>query len=211
MVANRTVTEGNFTDRERHQKAPHVCAICEDGGDLWYCDGPCRRHFHSDRDSRGAERFSCTGISMTMLRDGRWKCPDCMIGQAKCWGCPLIGTLKGVDGGPPLLRKCPDALCIRFFYFECLPPEAEACSLHTCERCKEPESNVNSMVHCLRCPTAWHYACLKKEQKDNYCPHRPIYDHTWEGETRYMFYCEKHVLHLHLGTSVRDHLSDVFL
>lgn len=32
-----------FTATEIYQKSPHVCAICEEGGDLIICDGPCHR------------------------------------------------------------------------------------------------------------------------------------------------------------------------
>lgn len=211
-VARRTVIiPGHFSTEEKCQKAAHVCAICEEGGDLLFCDGPCKRHFHEHGVSRGAARYFCQGIVGLRLRDGTWKCPDCSLGQAKCFGCLLIGTYEGVDGGPPLLRQCPDPLCIRFYCFTCLPPEQQACLLHKCDICDQPESAIENMVHCLRCPKAWHYDCLRREQiRGKYCPHRDIYEHTWKGQTRYMFYCHLHILDPHLGTPIRNHLSDAF-
>lgn len=86
VVARKTpVVLGHFTSKETDQKVAHVCAICEEGGELIFCDGPCMRHFHENRVSRGAQTYSCSGSRGTLFRDDAWKCLDYSLGQAKCF------------------------------------------------------------------------------------------------------------------------------
>lgn len=140
QMAKKTETAlEHFSLREKFQKATHVCAICEEGGDLMFCDGPCMHHFHSDRVSRGAAKYSCQGFAGLNLRNGKWKCPDCCARRAKCSECFEVGSYEGEDGEEPVLRQCPDLLCIRFFCFTCLPSERKACNLYVCDTCDEPE------------------------------------------------------------------------
>lgn len=205
-------TTGQFSTVECGQKAAHVCAICEEGGELLFCDGPCMRHFHRSHVSIGAASFHYPGLKAPTLARGSWQCPDCNLKQAMCFSCHLVGSFEGVDGGAPLIRQCPDPLCIRFFCFSCLPPEKESCALHWCDACLRPESpTIAGMVHCLRCPTAWHFPCLKKKQDTGYCRHREIFEHTWNGCRRHMFYCHNHTVDPHLGTPLRDHVTSAII
>jgi hypothetical protein len=212
-VARRSKpSTGQFSIMECGQKAAHVCAICEEGGDLLFCDGPCMRHFHRTNVSKGAANFDCPGLLVPPLTPGDWQCPDCHLRQAMCFSCGLVGSFEGVDGGAPLVRQCPDHLCIRFFCFTCLPAEKDACPLHWCDACHRTESpTISGMVHCLRCPTAWHIPCLKKKQDSGYCRHREIFQHTWNGHRRNMFYCHNHIVDPHLGTPIRNHVTTAII
>src|SRR5450759_4557825 len=66
---SRTPVTGEFNHAECCQKTPHVCAICEEGGDLLFCDGPCMRHFHRSYVSVGAQEFACPGVVYRLLLD----------------------------------------------------------------------------------------------------------------------------------------------
>jgi hypothetical protein len=53
-----------FSEAEVHQMMAHVCAICDDGGDLVICDGICLRQFHRNHESLGAEENKCPTVHL---------------------------------------------------------------------------------------------------------------------------------------------------
>jgi len=53
--------------RQNRDSNQDVCGICQDGGDLLCCDGPCLRAFH----------FKCLEIRAEDLPDGEWFCNTC--------------------------------------------------------------------------------------------------------------------------------------
>lgn len=94
----------SFSKNEKYHKAGHVYAICEEGGDLLFCDGPCMRHFHENRVNKMTQLYACKRIRGTILTGGRWKCSDCILWQAKCSRCHLTSLFEEVGKEPPLLR-----------------------------------------------------------------------------------------------------------
>lgn len=109
------VTGPRFSRAQVNQKAAHVCAICEDGGEIAICDGPCLRQFHLNSDSLGAQENHCPGVDLPSDHEGKWKCPDCVQKQAKCAQCGKLGNFEGSGNAPPHMKKCPDPFCGRFF------------------------------------------------------------------------------------------------
>lgn len=193
-----------------HQKAAHVCAICDDGGHLIICDGPCLRHFHCNNNSNGARLSKCPRVGVRDSHVGLWRCADCALNCAQCAMCGKAGSWISMSANPKL-RKCPDELCTRFYCYDCLPPDADACPLHLCKECGLPDgADWDKIVACPRCPSAWHLECLTKAQSNGYATDRPIYHHSSSGVNRAFFYCLRHEIDPNLQTPVRDHMRIYF-
>lgn len=103
-----------------------VCCLCEDGGLLIICDGPCLRSFH----------IQCLGLE-SMPDGNRWLCPDCDAKQHICLQCGEVGD-DNAEGDTGVF-KCTVASCGRFYhraYVRCcgsLHPSTHPCpwSRHT--------------------------------------------------------------------------------
>lgn len=198
-VANRTIAPGNFTESEKHMKAAHVCVVCEEGGDLWFCDGPCKRHFHTDETSKGVERYSCTVTGGTMLVDGRWKCLDCMLGQAKCFGVFSLALLRELMEG----HHCWDNIRIHYALgFTALSVFQLKPTLVSYILVLDAK---NQRVILTVWYIVWGVRRLGIIVVWKRCRRTTIarietfnYTHIWQGETRYMFYCEHHLIHSHV-------------
>lgn len=161
--------------------------------------------------NRGATKYYCEEFIGLKLKIDKWKCFDHSIWRVKCFEYLQVDFYEGDDGKPPFLRQCPYPLCIRFYCFTCLLPERKACNLHVCDTYDEPEGTINEMVHCFRCPRAWHHDCMRKEQiLGKYYPDREIYEHTWEYETWFMFHYDLHIIDLNLGMPIMNHFTHDF-
>jgi len=86
-----------------------VCCLCEDGGLLIICDGPCLRSFH----------LACLGLD-DIPGGRRWLCPDCESKSHICLACGEVGD-DNVPG-PNGVFKCQKRLCGRFYHRECVVP-----------------------------------------------------------------------------------------
>lgn len=197
-----------FSKKQVHQKAAHCCAICDDGGGLAICDGPCMRHFHLNPESDLVADNNCPGVGLPSTHKGGWMCNDCVQKQAKCAQCGKLGSFEGCADAGPHVRKCPDRFCVRFFCFTCLPAHALACPLHTCKACGEHDQEYwTDIIYCPRCPTMWHFHCLKERQAAGYACDRPIFSHSAFGVQRWIFYCHRHAIDPTSHTPIKDHIS----
>lgn len=192
-----------FSEQEILQTSPHVCAICEHGGKLVICDGPCHRQFHYVVGDE-APGDSCPCVVLPANHAGKpWFCPNCNRDQAMCYGCRTVGP------SPEVVRKCPKQFCVRFYCFHCLLRGDASCQLHTCITCHQSLQGemVKNMVQCLRCPKAWHTDCLQMIKTKGFARDREIWDHEAHGQERKMFYCPDHPIDPDLKTPSRDHIS----
>lgn len=80
-----------FTVAEVNQKSPHICAICEEGGELVICDGPCHRQFHPSVDSDGTSDYQCPFINFPKGKQSGFHVE--IAGKGK--PCALVVTLWG--------------------------------------------------------------------------------------------------------------------
>ncbi|KAI3425137.1 hypothetical protein D9Q98_008908 [Chlorella vulgaris] len=131
-----------------------VCFACCEGvpldaaGDLWACEGPCRRTFHPCCQAPAAGG---------MLR----RCNECFNNSHPCFGC---GGAPGSSG----TVKCSMGQCSRYWHWGCLTGHpltkvsatgrSAKCPLHYCAACGASGNGV-PMVQCLRCPNSWHVRC----------------------------------------------------
>eukprot|EP00048_Salpingoeca_helianthica_P021099 m.10356 g.10356 ORF g.10356 m.10356 type:complete len:1156 (+) comp5591_c0_seq1:37-3504(+) len=148
------------------ERCLNVCALCEEPGDLICCEGGCQSSFHA----------GCLG-----QRDvpGRFVCPVCAADQSPCAVC------RAVDSTTALL-SCSEKDCVRRYHphcarlFSCSPSDPAAgpaitCPAHTCGNCDAGVSTASPMLSCIRCPIAYHAACLpagcvRKERQSIVCP-----------------------------------------
>ena len=129
-----------------------VCCLCEDGGLLIICDGPCMRSFHT----------VCLG--MDEVPDGKsWLCPDCEMGTHMCLECGEVGDDN--KDGPDGVFKCSVRTCGRFYHRACTLNSRHQyklyaggkfkCPQHVCHACEDP-TDTTPLVACNRCPVAYH-------------------------------------------------------
>lgn len=89
-----------------------MCALCNEGGTLLVCDGPCGRAFH----------LPCVALASLPTSDS-WICPDCTRKKHMCLICGGVGidadagTLDAwFAGSMDLVQKCGTARCGRFYH-----------------------------------------------------------------------------------------------
>lgn len=193
-----------YSEIELKQNSPHVCAICDEGGDLVVCDGPCHRHFHKNVDCPAGKKWKCPSVCLAPDYVGEWQCFDCKHKTRSCFKCYVVGACDLE------VKKCPHPLCVRSYCHVCLEPGTSACGLHICASCHQgPNDDEDGfLVQCMRCPSAWHKDCLEFIQKRGFATDRTIYTHTAHGQpNKGMFYCPAHDIDPTLGTPTRGHIS----
>ncbi len=148
-----------------------ICAMCENGGEIMMCDGPCNRSFHPE----------C--LEMDEVPAGEeWLCPDC---SAWVYTCLLCGETGAVKGGPnaeednddeEFVTKCAVISCGRFYHNTCAQMDDRVrrikdrkgvksfkCPQHYCRICKKSAAELHRqqpVVKCTRCPNAYHELCI---------------------------------------------------
>jgi hypothetical protein len=182
FAANSTTT--SLTD---------ICALCEDGGLLIVCDGPCNRAFH----------LECVHLTETPDAS-EWHCPDCRMKSHLCLICGEVGADANAkyeiemwmnDAASGFVRKCSMNKCGRFYHkksvgccyrsfcrgivlifvlmhFRCLEDVDLVLWSSTLGSFRCPQhyccgcsvsGDSAFMMQCTRCPVAYHVSCVPKE------------------------------------------------
>uniref|UniRef100_A0A0D3FGM4 Zinc finger PHD-type domain-containing protein n=1 Tax=Oryza barthii TaxID=65489 RepID=A0A0D3FGM4_9ORYZ len=170
----------------------HICAICDDGGNLIRCEGACRRYFH--RTISNDADFNCETLNMSQeqVESSKLICKNCVYKQHQCFGCGELGS-SDMSSGSAEVYQCSKSRCRRFYHPKCLaefdssknPPVFE-CPLHECFACKNKGEKYNEetcknkghesikkkqgaennkkmhLALCRRCPIAYHRKCLPR-------------------------------------------------
>ncbi|CAA0832432.1 Protein ENHANCED DOWNY MILDEW 2 [Striga hermonthica] len=207
-----------------------VCAICDNGGNIYICDGKCMRAFHATVEA--GEESECESLGFTeeeleAIKDVPFICKNCEYKQHQCFACGKMGSSD--ESSSPEVFCCVNGACGYFYHPHCvaklLHPGNEAaaeeqkqkiaagekfvCPAHKCHVCKELEVRdiyELQFAVCRRCPHVYHRKCLPRgiELED-----RGIVQRAWDGliKNRLLIYCLDHEIDLELSTPVRDHIQ----
>ena len=172
---------------ERWQANDTQCGLCDDGGELLLCEGPCMRSFCFSC-LKEKLRMGPTELDALAASTQPWLCPACETGRHRCFQCLEEGVASdeqarvALAAGSRLRRvhKCSVFECSRFYHPACavaaaagakhgtapkaLPsaPTGFTCPQHACRQCKGgPDTPARGpLVRCRRCPSAFHVACM---------------------------------------------------
>uniref|UniRef100_A0A061SIJ0 Enhanced downy mildew isoform 1 n=1 Tax=Tetraselmis sp. GSL018 TaxID=582737 RepID=A0A061SIJ0_9CHLO len=179
-------------DDERANES--VCTFCNNGGDLFLCDGVCLRSFCQEPDCLSRlgmpEELAAAALAETNVP---FVCPNCAASRHPCFACGELGA-AGAD-----VVQCIRPDCGRFYHRRCLEERgamvaadrAFACPLHRCAACGEEDDGGGGargpMIPCQRCPTAFHRDCIPGELLEDPRPR------VWTEEVdRPLLYCAAH-------------------
>ncbi|KAK4278387.1 hypothetical protein QN277_016240 [Acacia crassicarpa] len=198
-----------------------VCALCDNGGTLAFCDGICMRSFHATKEAGSVDDANCDSLGFTQDEIDEIKsfiCKNCEHNLHQCFVCGKLGNSDKSSCAE--VFKCDVATCGDFYHLRCVAKElgkniadgeSFICPIHTCCICKERENKGKRELQfavCRRCPTAYHRKCLPREiafkDYEEGFPQR-----AWTNllpNKRILIYCLKDELDEELGTPVRDHV-----
>ncbi|KAH9793555.1 protein ENHANCED DOWNY MILDEW 2 [Citrus sinensis] len=208
-------------DSERVDKDENyfaVCAICDDGGDVTFCDGRCLRSFHATITA--GKNALCQSLGYTQAQ----------IDEHQCFACGMLGSSD--KSSSQEVFPCVSATCGQFYHPECvsklLHPDNESlaeehreriaagesftCPVHKCFVCQQSEDmNVEDLqlAICRRCPKAYHRKCLPTEITFSDADENN-FQRAWVDllpNNRILIYCLEHKIISELKTPARDHLK----
>ncbi|KAI9177349.1 hypothetical protein LWI28_013994 [Acer negundo] len=206
-----------------------LCAICDDGGNVLFCEGRCLRSFHAT--IAPGINYSCETLGYTQAQVDAvptFMCKNCMHQQHQCFACGILGS--SVKSSCQEVFPCVFATCGNFYHPGCvaklLHPDNESlgeqlqveiaagesftCPVHKCFVCKQSEdNNVDDLIFamCRRCPKSYHRKCLPREIAFEITANNV--QRAWSGllpNKRILIYCLAHEIAGELGTPVRNHL-----
>ncbi|XP_049348518.1 protein ENHANCED DOWNY MILDEW 2-like isoform X1 [Solanum verrucosum] len=220
---------GGDDDAVEDEQFDHVCALCDDGGELLCCEGRCIRSFHPTVES-GAES-SCESLSYRNHQAIQtFLCKNCQYQQHQCFACGLLGSSDKLTGAE--VFPCISATCGHFFHPKCISEllhpgdkcralelqkeivagESFTCPAHKCSVCKQGEDKKEYELQfaiCRRCPKAYHRRCLPRcisFEPSHY--DKNIQKRAWNDllPRRILIYCMDHKIIPKIGTPKRDHI-----
>ncbi|CAA2998858.1 ENHANCED DOWNY MILDEW 2 [Olea europaea subsp. europaea] len=209
-----------------------VCAICDNGGTLFCCEGKCIRSFHptvEDGVDSECSSLGYTHAELEAMKKVDFYCKNCEYKQHQCFACGELGSSDESSGAE--VFRCVNGACGHFYHPGCVAKllhtgnetaaaelqrkiatgEQFACPLHKCHVCNELEVKSDPKLQfavCRRCPKAYHRKCLPSEiafedQDEN------VVQRAWEDliPNRILIYCLEHDIDEDLCTPVRNHIK----
>ncbi|XP_040988646.1 protein ENHANCED DOWNY MILDEW 2-like isoform X2 [Juglans microcarpa x Juglans regia] len=205
----------------------HVCAFCDNGGNILSCEGRCIRSFHATKEA-GAES-NCVSLGFASKKEVDelpvFICKNCKYKQHQCFACGKLGSSDKFSGAEVFM--CVSATCGYFYHPHCVTKllhqenkvaaeELEkkiaaggsfTCPIHKCCVCKRGENKKDHELQfavCRRCPKSYHRKCLPR--KISFGEGKGIVTRAWEDllPNRILIYCL-------LLTLMRDAASSITL
>ncbi|MCO5575510.1 hypothetical protein L7F22_029311 [Adiantum nelumboides] len=167
--------------------AETVCCICDNGGSVICCDGPCMRSFHLNKGAGGAEDSHCSTLGFSKAeaeRMDKFFCPNCKFKEHQCYACGQLGCSDDKAGAAQEVFVCDAAMCGHFYHPDCVVElilkdkdsidkaalvdsikegKGFTCPMHKCFKCGKGEAKEERDLQfgvCRRCPRVWHRKCL---------------------------------------------------
>ncbi|XP_060176109.1 protein ENHANCED DOWNY MILDEW 2-like isoform X1 [Lycium barbarum] len=217
------------SDEDEDETFDHVCALCDDGGEILCCEGRCIRSFHPTVESGAGS--CCESLAYRNHQAIQtFLCKNCRYQQHQCFACGLLGSSDKSTGAE--VFPCVSATCGHFFHPKCVSEllypddkcralelqkeivagESFTCPAHKCFICKQGEDKKSYELQfaiCRRCPKAYHRRCLPRcisFEPSNY--DKSIQKRAWNDllPRRILIYCMDHKIIPKIGTPKRDHI-----
>lgn len=219
----------NESDEEEDEDLfDSICAICDNGGDILCCDGPCMRSFHA-KEGSGEDSY-CDTLGYTEAEVDAMKlflCKNCEYKQHQCFIC---GVLEPSDGAAAKVFLCNNATCGHFYHPKCVAQQLHpnnideaselekkitegfsfTCPIHWCFHCKGLEDRTQGPLQfavCRRCPKSYHRKCLPREISFDEIEEEGVIIRAWELSKRILIYCLDHEIDSDIETPARDHIK----
>ncbi|KAF0895444.1 hypothetical protein E2562_012452, partial [Oryza meyeriana var. granulata] len=215
-------------EEEEEDLFDSICSICDNGGDLLCCDGPCMRSFHA-KIGTGEDSYCDTlGYSEAEVQAMKnFLCKNCEHKQHQCFFC---GALEPSDLPTAKVFLCNNATCGHFYHSKCVARQLHSknkneaselemkiagglsftCPIHWCFRCKGLEDRTQEELQfavCRRCPKSYHRKCLPREIAFEDSENEDIITRAWELSKRILIYCLDHEIDTDIETPTRDHIK----
>ncbi|KAK0589735.1 hypothetical protein LWI29_017894 [Acer saccharum] len=226
FIVDSDEDEGGWSEEE---DSFGLCAICDDGGNVLFCEGRCLRAFHAT--IAPGINYSCETLGYTQAQVDAvptFMCKNCVHQQHQCFACGILGSSD--KSSCQEVFPCVSATCGNFYHPGCvaklLHPDNESlgeqlqveiaagesftCPVHKCFVCKQSEDkNVDDLIFamCRRCPKTYHRKCLPREIAFEITANNV--QRAWTGllpNKRILIYCLAHEIVRELATPVRNHL-----
>ncbi|RCV30697.1 hypothetical protein SETIT_6G116100v2 [Setaria italica] len=218
---------GYASDDDDDDGTDQICALCDDGGELLSCEGPCKRSFHPTKED--GRESKCRTLGYTLAEVERmcpFLCENCKNRQHQCFRC---GQLEPSHGPNAKVFQCNKESCGYFYHPKCiaqlLDPNATdgacelerrimegmpfSCPIHWCFKCGIMENKTQrglKIAACRRCPRAYHLQCLPREisfkTKD-----KDIIKRAWKLSETILIYCLDHEIDKATRTARRNHIK----
>ncbi|XP_065876607.1 protein ENHANCED DOWNY MILDEW 2-like isoform X2 [Euphorbia lathyris] len=209
-----------------------VCAICDDGGDLLWCNGRCLRSFHP-MVSDGVDS-KCASLGFRNKGEYEnirvFQCENCLASKHQCYACGHLGS--SARSSSQEVFPCASATCGHFYHPECvsrllhagnqnqaneladkiIAGESFVCPAHKCFSCNQREgAEVHELQFaiCRRCPKVYHRKCLPRSIVFSCASTETNLARAWENllpKKRILIYCMEHKIDRHLKTPLRDNV-----
>ncbi|XP_030550105.2 protein ENHANCED DOWNY MILDEW 2-like [Rhodamnia argentea] len=225
-VGTEDVQDGTTKDDDCFE---HVCALCDDGGNILCCVGKCMRSFHATKEDGAQSHCDSLGLSQPEVDAmPTFECENCRHNLHQCFACGMLGfSDKSSD---PDVFQCVSATCGLFYHPQCVANlvhctdevaaeklklriaagESFTCPTHKCCVCNQIENKKERDLQfavCRRCPKSYHRKCLPKEIVFKGSDEDAI-ARAWEGllPNRILIYCLKHDIVEEIETPARNHI-----
>ncbi|KAL3508427.1 hypothetical protein ACH5RR_027828 [Cinchona calisaya] len=224
------------SDDEEEDFFEHVCAICDNGGDILCCEGKCMRSFHATLEAGAESACESLGFSdeqVKAMANQIFECKNCQYKQHQCFVCGELGSSDKSAGAE--VFQCVKGTCGYFYHPKCVAKalrlrrgdkakdldESEiaagksfVCPIHYCSRCKElePEGKSDPQMQfavCRRCPNAYHRKCLPRRIAFEEDEDQGIVQRAWLDlmPNKILIYCLEHEIEDELATPIRNHIK----